>query len=184
MAIQTPRLLLRRLQRDDGSDLLEYWADESLFQFDARPSLDEDQIVPWLERISQVNLTQTAEWFPLGIVEQATGKLIGDAGIHIQDSNHLQAQVALYLNPQFHRQGFGAETLAALQVFCFREIGMHRITAACDSRNLAALALFNRSGLRREGEFIQDREVDGDWVNTVWFAMLREEYQRRTPGGI
>ena len=30
-------------------------------------------------------------------------------------------------------------------------------------------------GMRREGEFLKDRFLNGEWVDTVWLAMLSEE---------
>lgn len=53
---------------------------------------------------------------------------------------------------------------------------MHRMTASCDSRNIAAQRLFAKVGMRREGEFRKDQFVSGAWANTVWHAILAEEY--------
>jgi RimJ/RimL family protein N-acetyltransferase len=89
---------------------------------------------------------------------------------------HLQATVRVYINRHFHRQGFAAEALNAVLGFCFEEIGLHRMTASCDSRNLAAQRLFAMVGMRREGEFRKDLFVNGAWVNAVWHAILAEEY--------
>ena len=39
-----------------------------------------------------------------------------------------------------------------------------------------ARILFEKLGLRREGEFLNDNMLHGEWVNTVWYAALAEEY--------
>ncbi len=60
--------------------------------------------------------------------------------------------------------------------FCFENINLHRITAGCDRRNLAALRLCAKVGMRREAEFLKNRFIHDEWVNTVWPAMLSEEH--------
>jgi ribosomal-protein-alanine N-acetyltransferase len=180
MPMRTPRLILRRLAPTDWKDLLEYYAEESLFQFDFREPLQEEQILHWLEGDPQRSLTKPGTGLTVGIVVRQTEKLIGDAGIRLSDAEHSQAHLSLCINRHFHRQGFATETMAAMLVFCFREIGLRRVTAACDSRNTAALGLLAKAGLRREGEFVKDQQVKGQWINTAWFAMLGEEYTQRT----
>jgi RimJ/RimL family protein N-acetyltransferase len=59
--------------------------------------------------------------------------------------------------------------------FCFNGIKLHRVTAACDSRNVAACRLLERAGMRREGEFLKDHFADGAWFNTVSYAVLSED---------
>ena len=49
------------------------------------------------------------------------------------------------------------------------------MSAACDSRNSAAVKLLENVGLRREGEFVKNSLLHGEWTNTVWYAALREE---------
>jgi RimJ/RimL family protein N-acetyltransferase len=74
------------------------------------------------------------------------------------------------------------EALDAVVGFCFAGIKLHRITATCDSRNAAARGLLEKLGLRREGEFVKDHLVDGEWANTLCFAALREEYGEAAEG--
>jgi aminoglycoside 6'-N-acetyltransferase len=61
--------------------------------------------------------------------------------------------------------------------FCFEGIRLHRVTASCDSRNVAACGLFEKVGMRREGEFVKNRFSNGEWTNSIWFAALGEEYR-------
>jgi aminoglycoside 6'-N-acetyltransferase len=79
------------------------------------------------------------------------------------------------LNHNFQRKGFASEALEALLGFCFEGIKLHRVSAACDSRNTAACRLFDKIGLRREGEFLKDSLLHGEWVDTVHYAALAGE---------
>jgi aminoglycoside 6'-N-acetyltransferase len=106
------------------------------------------------------------------------GKLIGYVGLRLSAPDLLQASVTIQLNRAFHKQGLAAEAFEGVLRFCFDEIKLHRVSASCDSRNDAALKLLTRAGLRREGEFVKDSLIQGQWTNTVWHAILREEREQ------
>ena len=64
----------------------------------------------------------------------------------------------------------------ALLTFCFEGLKLHRVTASCGGKNSAACRLLEKAGLRREGESIKDTLFVGEWGNTVWYALLEEEF--------
>jgi RimJ/RimL family protein N-acetyltransferase len=177
LPITTPRLVLRRLQGNDWKDLLECLSDEELFSYtDGRP-LEEEEIIRWLESDHHVRLTTPNQTFYLGITLQEGGKLIGYVSLSFTDPQRLQATLAVFMNRNFQRQGFALETVDAALGFCFEGIRLHRVTASCDSRNVAACGLFEKVGMRREGEFVKNRFSNGEWTNSIWFAALGEEYR-------
>ncbi|MDQ5872047.1 MAG: GNAT family N-acetyltransferase, partial [Acidobacteriota bacterium] len=54
-------------------------------------------------------------------------------------------------------------------------LGLHRVFAVADARNLRAIALVERVGMRREGEFLDAEWFKGEWVSTVVYALLETE---------
>jgi RimJ/RimL family protein N-acetyltransferase len=174
--LTTPRLVIRRLQPDDGPDLLPVLGDEEVLRYlDAVPSTEEF-IVRWLNEDAKVRLTQPGQTLFLAIVLQAGGKLIGYLALNLTDHAHLQAEINVLLNRSHHRQGYGKEAVRAALAFCFAGIGVHRVVASCDSRNVAARRLLGSAGFRLEGEFVQDKRVKGEWVNTAYYGLLSSEY--------
>src|SRR6266568_3697220 len=86
------------------------------------------------------------------------------------------AKVRIYVSRKCQRQGFATEASNAILSFCFDGVGLHRVSAWCDSRNIAACRLAEKVGMRREGEQIRDRYINGEWINTALYALLNEEY--------
>jgi RimJ/RimL family protein N-acetyltransferase len=173
LPISTQRLTLRRFTSGDWKDLLEFMGDDELFRYAGR-SLQEDEILLWLERDRQVRLTTQGQTFWLPIVITQTSKVVGYTGLTL--TGPLQAMVAIFLSRTYQKQGLAIEAVDALLGFCFEGIKLHRVTTSCDSRNSAACKLFERVGMRREAEFVKDTpDVDG-WLSTVWYAALEEEY--------
>lgn len=175
--ITTPRLVLRRLTGSDWKDLLELFSDEEMFLYDEGNPLEEEQILRWLESDAAVKLTTPGQPFYLGIQTQDSGKFIGLLTLSFTEPQRRQARLAISLNRDYRRKGFGLEAMTAILRFCFEGIKLHRVTAICDTRNTPARELCEKVGLRREGEFVKDRLVRGEWMSSVWYAALDEEYR-------
>jgi len=175
-AISTPRLLLRRFRPADWKDLLEIMSDPELFQYNDWSPQDEEAIVKWLDADRDVRLTHTGQSFHWGFELLETQKLIGFAGMWYREEAHRQAGFTIFMNRAFQRKGYGSEALGGILDFCFRGIHLHRVTADCDSRDLAAIRMLEKSGLRREGELVKSLYRHGQWLNILWYAVLREEY--------
>jgi len=176
--ITTPRLVLRRLAGGDWKDLLEFMSDDELFRYSEGSAMDEEQVIKWLEADKAVKLTTPNTTFFLAIQLQAAGKVIGYVSLMFIDSLRQQATFNIIVSRGFQGQGFGIEAVNALLNFCFEAISLHRVMASFDSRNASARRLFEKAGMRREGEFLKDRFLNGEWGDTVWMAMLSDEYAR------
>ena len=175
LPIKTSRLILRRLAAHDWKDLLELMSDEEFFRYQDGVPLDEDGVLRWLESDAHVKLTTPEQTLYLGIEVQNGGKLIGYLSLTFTDPQRLQVTFSIGLNRDFHRQGFALETLEALLGFCFEGLKLHRVAGWCDSRNVAACRLLEKFGFRREGEFLKNRRVHGEWTNSIWYALLEED---------
>ncbi len=176
LPLTTARLVIRRLEGRDWKDLLELVSDEDLSGYVHSLPLDEEGILHWLEADAHVKFTTPGQLIHLGIQVQDGGKLIGYMRLQFTDPQHLQVDFSLVLGQKFQRQGFAQEAVVALLTFCFEGLKLHRVTASCGSKNTAACRLLEKAGLRREGEFVKDTWLDGEWANTVWYALLGEEF--------
>jgi RimJ/RimL family protein N-acetyltransferase len=176
LPITTPRLVLRRLAGGDWKDLLELMSDEEFFRYQDGVPLDEDGVLHWLESDAHVKLTTPDQPLYLGIQVQDGGKLIGYLSLSFTDPQRLLVTFSISLNRGFQRKGFALEAVEALLGFCFEGLKLHRVAGWCDSRDTAACRLMEKVGFRREGEFVKNRWVHGEWTNSVWYAALDEEY--------
>ncbi len=51
------------------------------------------------------------------------------------------------------------------------------ITACCDARNAASVAVLERLRMRREGHLRQSTWAKGDWTDDLLYALLQDEWQ-------
>ncbi len=176
LPIITERLSLRRFAPGDWKDLLEYMSDESLFHHLSGGPLEEDDLLRWLEAEVHVKLTTPDQMFYLGIELTEKSKLVGHIGLRFTDP--LQAGLLVILNRNFHRQGIAIEALRGLFEFCFKGIKLHRLTATLDARNASARRLFEKAGMRREGEFLKSVPSHEGWQSSLAYALLDEEFAK------
>jgi RimJ/RimL family protein N-acetyltransferase len=108
--------------------------------------------------------------------------VIGDLEFCIGDDNRLPTYFSLRLNRDHHGHGLATEACSAALEFFFGGVGVRRVVACCSVRNGPACHLLARLGFRKEGEFLKERLVKGEWITTVSFAMLAEEYEGRKRG--
>jgi aminoglycoside 6'-N-acetyltransferase len=174
--IATARLSLRRLAMADWKEVLDILSDEETFRFaDGQPQ-EEADILHWLEADGHIKLTTLGEAYCLGMARQDTGALVGYVTLIFKDHARRQATLGVFVQRSQQKQGFATEAINALLGFCFTDLKLHRVAADCDRRNVAALRVLEKAGLRREGEFLKSHFVHGEWIDTLWYAMLGDEY--------
>jgi len=58
---------------------------------------------------------------------------------------------------------------------CFKT---HRLQAGADLRNVGSWRVMEKIGMKREGILRQQMALKGGWVDAVWYAILRAEWER------
>ena len=175
--IQTPRLFLRKLRDTDSEDLLELMTDVSSFRYIDWKPLDEEGVRDWLVQDKTVRITQPGGMLSLALELVDKQKVIGFLTFYFLEQDHKQAGLTLMINTEYRRQGFGTEAVLAAMALAFEGLGMHRVAVSCDNRNVEACRTLERVGMRREGEFVKSLFQKEEWVNQIWYAMLREEHE-------
>ena len=164
LPVTTDRLVLRRFEPADWQALLG-------FMFDS-----EEEASHWLEQDSKVKLTTPDRVFSLAVQARDSGKVIGSVGLRFTDFSFHEAEISADANQKGPSPDLTREAVRALLGFCLRELKLHRVIARCGHNDASQCQMFESAGMRREGEFVKNHFVNGEWLNTVWFALLDEEY--------
>jgi len=170
-------LTLRALRDGDDEELVELMVDPDSFSYLHWLPHGEEEVRDWLNREKVIRLGHPGRSLALGVELAAGGKLIGVVSLYFTDGENRQAGFSMMIGNAFRRKGYGLEAVRATLGFCFQGIHLHRVVANNDSRNQAAVGLLDKAGMRCEAEFVKDQSVKGEWVNTVWHAMLGEEFK-------
>lgn len=161
----------------DLTDLLEIVGDKEIARFQEWDPFDEQDVQHWLEEDQKKRLFQRGHVFYLALELLEQPKVIGYVALTYLDSDNMQMSVDALVNRNYHHRGFGTEALRGAMHFIFVGLNVHRLCAWCDCRNVAAVGLLQKVGMRNEGQFIKHKFRKGGWVDSFVYALLQEEYR-------
>ncbi len=87
------------------------------------------------------------------------------------------ATLGYWIGEAYARQGYMTEALGLMLQFAFRELGLHRVEAACLPSNEASQRLLRRVGFREEGLARAYLRIAGEWRDHLLFARLYDDRQ-------
>ena len=176
MKIETERLFLREFLRDDTSSMAAYWRDPRYQRF-YEQTKDIDAVVG--ELVSRFVAAQTSQprvsW-QLALIERASGCMIGNCGIRINDPALKEANIGYELNPDYWGRGYATEAARAIVTFGFEELALHRIWAECVADNTGSARVLEKLGMRREAHFREHQWYRARWWDTLIYAIHDREW--------
>lgn len=141
------------------------------------PQTREDAVVK-LRKVARMRaVTDRSDGLRLAVVERATGVVVGDVNIEIISRRDLEAEMGWVLHPDHQGRGYATEAAAELLRLGFEELGLHRVMAACEARNLPSARVMQRLGMRQEAHFRERENVRGEWWDTLLYGILASEWR-------
>ncbi len=175
-SLEAGRVHLRRLEPRDAAMLCSYRSLPEVARYQSWESFglpDAERLIMDDSRDREPGVPDT--WFQMGIIESATGRLIGDCGLHTL-SDPRQMEVGITLAPASQATGYASEALGCLLDYVFGTLGAHRVFAGTDAENVPAASLFKRLGFRQEAHLIDNLWFKGQWGSEFQFAILAREW--------
>lgn len=180
-ALETDRLVLRRLRHEDAADLFDYFRrDQVTAYYDLESFRElrqaEDLIQVWNRRYDG---QQGIRW---GIALKSADRIIGTCGFHNWFKEHYKAEIGYELSPEFWGKGFMTEALQKVIHYGFEAMGLNRIEAFIDPANTRSRKLLERLGFREEGFLRECFYEKGRFVDAVLFSRLKSDEQTDAMG--
>jgi RimJ/RimL family protein N-acetyltransferase len=176
--LETPRLRLRLLELADEDDLLAYQSDPEIVRYIPWPVRTREQvraaIVAFKDR---TRMECSGDGLVLAIVEKQSGMAIGQVNVQIASREDGQGDFGYVVSRAFANCGYATEAAAAVLDYAFDVLGLHRMSAQIDTRNLASVAVAAKLGMRREAEFRENEWFKGEWTSSFIYAILAPEWR-------
>ncbi len=162
---------LRRAKPPDADFLLELLADDDVRQFlGPRTATARDEVLDEVER-------SLADPGSFGrFVIEADGEPAGMLGFHVANGPSRIARLErLAVHPRFRGRRIADEAARLFQRHLLEELGFHRLELEIYAFNERACAHAERAGFVREGRKRKAYLRDGEWVDTVLYAIVEED---------
>jgi len=170
--IKTERLLLRKLVKADGPEMLFLRSDDRVMQYIGREktrSLEEAEA--FIDRINaSVDANETIMWAIA--MANDPGTLIGTICYWRMQPEHYRAEAGYVLHPGFWNRGIMTEALWAVIRYGFEEMKLHSIEAHINPENLASGIVLEKTGFTREAYFRENYFFRGKFTDTAIYSLV------------
>jgi len=154
-------------------------------------ALSRDHLTPWEPTWSADTLTRAAfrrrldryatDWvqdrgYAFFIFRGDDEALIG--GITISNVRRGVSQscaIGYWMGLPYTGQGYMTESVGVLCGFCFDQLALHRVEAACLPHNAASRTVLEHAGFVQEGMARKYLRIAGRWQDHLLFSRLRED---------
>jgi RimJ/RimL family protein N-acetyltransferase len=176
----TERLRLRMMVESDIDDVYDYHSRADVCEFLLFEPRDRqavaEKIAKWSERGT---LEHDGDFLELAVERRVDRRVIGDFYFSLKRVEDGCAELGWAFHPDHQGQGYATEAADEALRLAFETIGLHRVVAEVDPRNIASAALCRRLGMRQEAHFVDDIWFKGAWASTDVYAVRETEWRTR-----
>lgn len=171
--LTTSRLHLRLMNQTDVDTMARYRAIDQIARYQDWPMpYTRDRAATSLAKQSALVDVANGEWVSIAI--EFNGTVIGDVAIGLSDDGAI-ATLGYTLAPEYHGRGFASEAVGAVVDALFEHTAVHRIVATLDPANGPSMRLLESTGFQYEGLLREAVLVRGEWVDDMYFGLLRAD---------
>ena len=174
--LNTPRLVLRRMEPSDAQDMFEYACRTDVTKYLTwYPHTSVHYTRDYLEYLE--GKYATGDFFDWAITLRENGKMIGTCGFTRFDFENDSAEVGYVLNPDYRGHQIIPEALHAIMRFGFENLLLNRIEAHYIVGNDASRRVMEKMGMRFEGVARGSMLIKGQYRDIGKCAVLADEFR-------
>lgn len=173
--LETERLILRKVTKEDIEDMYLYGSDEEVSKYVTwnthETIADTKGFVEFV-----LNKYENKQMSPWGIEYKENGKFIGTIDFVWWQPNHKIAEIGYVISKDYWGKGLTTEVAKELVKFGFEEMDLVRVQARCDVENIASARVMEKAGMTFEGIIRKGIFVKGEHRDLKMYSILKEEF--------
>ena len=173
--IETPRLNLSGYSPEDMTTIFENFSKSEIMKMLGHATEEDYQAEEYKYKNGYSAYNRSFILFLLS--DKSSGKIIGRCGLHNWNKDHKRAEIGYHLSEEkYKRKGFMTEAVSAILDYGFNILKLHRIEALVGINNTPSLKIIERYKFIKEGHLRKHYYIDGNYVDSILFSLLSEEY--------
>jgi ribosomal-protein-alanine N-acetyltransferase len=171
--LETERLTLRRVDKNDASPILELRSDVETMKYIPRPLLKSTEEA--LEHIALIDAKiENSEGINWAITLKNDSKLIGIISFYRIKPEHFRAEIGYMLLPDFSGKGIISEAINEVVNYGFNEMHLHSVEGIIDPNNLASAKVLQKNGFVKEAHLKENEFYEGRFLDNVIYSRLNK----------
>ncbi|MBK3496542.1 GNAT family N-acetyltransferase [Viridibacillus sp. YIM B01967] len=173
--IETNRLILRKVTKDDAGSVLKYLSDKDVMKHVGLDPFNtiEDAMSEILWYQSIVEKGTGIRW---GITLKGQGEVIGSCGFLNSVPQHYRTEIGTELSKDYWGQGIASEAFEAVIRYGFEHFNLQRIEALIEPPNIASQKLAEKNGFIREGLLRNYEFTCGKFDDLYMYSLLKQDF--------
>ena len=171
------RVTLRDFTHDDWRAVHAYSTRAEVYRFQPWGPNTPEQTREFVDGVIAQAQRQPRIEYNLAMALAATGEVIGAGSLGIRSREFGQGEIGYVVRSDYWGRGYGTEAARLLLEFGFTTLGLHRIFATCDPRNLASARVLEKIGMRYEGRLRDTMLIRDGWRDSLIYSLLEHEWQ-------
>lgn len=173
------RIRLRPVQDDDLDLLVEKANDPGIAEWTELPSpYDREHGAHFLALAQEER--RLGESYHFAIADVETDDLLGMAALSNVDLESQNAEVGIWLGREHWGEGFAIEAFDLLLEIAFERLDLTKLYGILLEGNESSIQLLERFGFQEEGRLRWHTKRAEDWMDKIFYGLLREEWEQRT----
>lgn len=177
--IHTERLTLREFTTDDVDAAFALVGDDRVTAWLSFDSRTRDAARAMVEGVIDRRRKASREEYYLAVVTNEVDTVVGF--VRLGMTGVRAAKLGYAVAADHWGRGYAREATGAVIDFGFRELGLHRISAAIGPENSASIKIADSTGMAYEGRIRDHVFTNGRWRDSLLYAVLDEEWTSRHP---
>ncbi|MGN0143575.1 MAG: GNAT family N-acetyltransferase [Clostridium sp.] len=182
VTLETDRLIMRKFKLSDGIHMYNNWAsDENVTRYLSWPMHKAKSMsisyVKWLIKNYEKDDENTIYDWAIELKE--IGEPIGSISAVSINYDIESVQIGYCIGFKWWYKGIVSEAFKEVIRFFMEDVGVNRIEARCDSRNVNSSRVMEKCGLKYEGTLRSSDKNNAGVCNILWYSILKSDYYRR-----
>ena len=178
LALETPRLCLRRFNESDVDDI---WPVVSNPDFPKMMSwaahTDRNETLGFVRAVNKSLEQNTGVVWAIVYEQRVIGSIGLDSMVFALHALRIdRAELGFWLAPEHWNKGLMTEAADAVMRCAFQTIGLHKVTVGCIADNVASRRVIEKLGFRYVGRLEDDVWRDGRWHSLLRYELTAAEW--------
>ncbi len=168
---------------DDVDAMHAYLSDDEVFRHVSWEPPTLDEMIQSVREAMEAARTAPRRDYELAVTLRDSGEVVGQVTLkmdrYIPRLRQRTAELGYMLRRDAWGRGIATEATRLLLDFAFGELGFHRVFAVVDEDHAASIRVLEKLGFRREARHVKDVFVRGEWLTSLIYAVLEDEWTVR-----
>lgn len=135
----------------------------------------EHEATALIEQIQR--LQESGSFYQWGVARRQDDVVIGTCTLFQIVHEHRRAEVGFIIGREHWGLGIAREAVSAMIEHAFGNLGLHRLEADTDPRNVRCQGLLKRLGFQEEGRLRERWQVAGEIQDAVLLGLLKSDWR-------